>query len=382
MNIAEVTTYKEGGVYTHVAELVKRIDANILIITGNTTMSGYQQENGLSFYHIPCKIAPWMIYFINPLGSYKKVKNLLKKHEIKLIHFHNPLFTFSNGLMNKHELPMIMTAHYVLDLKGNKIVSFIFNKIIKLTTLYISKKVDKIICVNKDYIPIFTSWGVDPDKLVFIPNGVDTNRFTPGESKIKQKYRNSKLMVFFGRLHYQKNVDLLIRSFKLIEKQVDNVKLVIIGGGPDIKRLKKISTFSKNIIFTGYVSDEELLDYLRGAYIAVFPSRAETASLTLLESMACGLPVVFSDVGNARKILADGRGMILDEYTEKDLAEKCINLLKNEGLAKDMGVRAMEFVRENYSLDVTCEKTEELYETVIEQNPFKAKKKIRRHKHI
>ena len=365
MNIAEITTYEEGGVYTHVMELVKRLKANTIIISGNTKRSGYQKENGRSFFHIPCIFSPWTIYFINSPGSYRKVKALLKKHKIELVHFHNPLFTFSNGLIMKPELPLIMTAHYVLDLKGSRLVSTIYKIVIRIVTCYISKKVDKIICVNNDYIPIFTSWGIDREKLVFIPNGIDLEKFSPGKSKIKEKYKHNKLIVFFGRLHYQKNVDLLIRSFELIKDK--SAKLIIIGDGPDANRLRKLSADDNNIILTGRVSDDELLDYLRAAYMMVLPSRGETASLTMMEAMACELPVIASDVGNASEMLADGRGILLKEYTEREIAEKCNYLLQHPKASKEMGKKALNFVRKYYSLENTCNKTEALYRTVIKQ---------------
>ena len=258
-----------------------------------------------------------------------------------------------------------MTVHYLIDVKLSDAASVIYNTFIRRLTLYIAKNVDKLICVNEDYIPIFEKWGIDSDKLIHIPNGVDTEKFSPGKSEIKKRFKNNKIVLYFGRLHYQKNVDLLIRSFELIKKNVDNIKLIIIGTGTDFDKLKKMSSKDDDIIMTGFVSDDELIDYMRAADVVVFPSRGENASFTIMEAMACKLPVISSDTGNARKILSDGRGLVFDNYTEKDLAELCIKILKDEKLAKDMGEKARRYVLENHSWHKISKKTENLYRSLI-----------------
>lgn len=371
MNIAEITTYKEGGIYTHVVDLTKGIDANVLIITGNTTKSGYQKENGLTFYHIPRILSLWALYFINPPGSYNRVKELLKEHNIELVHFHNPLFTFTNGLIRKPKLPLIMTAHYVIDFKGNQLASAIFNRVIRWVTRYISKKVDKIICHNEDYISIFASWGIDREKLVFIPTGIKTEKFSPGKSDIKKKLKCKNLVIFWGRLGYQKNIQLLVKAFKNIK--TSDTKLVIIGKGPDMKKLKVLAGEDKNIIFTGYLPDDKLLEYARGADMAVLPSRGESWGSVIGEAMACELPVISPDVGKAKEFIGGDRGIILKQETAAELAEKIDYLLNNKKIAIEAGKKARKFIVENYRWKEVAQKTEELYKTVIEQSLESAK---------
>ena len=372
MNIAEVTTYKEGGAYTHVVELVKKMNADIVIITGNTKKSGYQKEDGNLYYHIPLLKSIWEVFFVNRPGSYQIVEELLEKRKVDVVHFHSPLFTFLHGLLGKKKFPLIMTSHYLLDVKLSNSATFIYNSFIKRMTLYIARRVDKIICVNEDYIPIFEKWGVDPKKLVFIPNGVDINKFSPGTSKIKKKFKDRKIIIYFGRLHYQKNVDLLIKSFKYIKERIRSVNLIIIGSGTDFDKLKKMSSSDEDIIMTGFLTDENLIDYLRGADVVVFPSIGENASFTIMEAMSCELPVISSDVGNARKILGDGRGILIEKYNEEDIAEKCIQVLSDKEMAQKMGNDARKFVEENHSWDKISKKTEELYKSVIEANKNKS----------
>lgn len=372
MNIAEITTYKEGGAYTHVVELVKVINGDIVIITGNTKKSGYQKEDGNLYYHVPLLRSLWDVFFVNPPGAYQLIEDLLKERDIDIVHFHSPLFTFLHGLLKRKKFPLIMTTHYLLDVKLGGGAAVIYDSFIKRMTLYIAKNVDKIICVNEDYLPVFEEWGVDPKKLVYIPNGVDTKKFSPGESKVKKKFIDQKIIVYFGRLHYQKNVDILIRSFKYVKEKIDNVKLIIIGTGTDFDKLKKMSSDYKDIIMTGFVPDKDLIDYLRAADVVVFPSRGENASLTIMEAMACELPVVSSDVGNAKKILGDGRGILLEKYTEEEIAGICVDVLSDEKKAEKIGKDARRYVEKHHSWDIISKKTEELYKSVIEASKNKS----------
>jgi len=367
MNIAEITTYKEGGAYTHVKELVKELDANILILTGNTKDFGFYEEEGNLYYHIPRVKNLWDVFFINPPGSYQIADKILKEKNIDLVHFHSPLFTFSHGIIKNKKTPMIMTVHYLLDVKLNDAASVIYNRFIKKLTLFIAKNVDKLICVNEDYISVFKKWGIDSDKLIHIPNGVDTKKFSPGKSKIKKNFKNNKIILYFGRLHYQKNVDLLIRSFKLIKEKIQNSKLIIIGTGTDFDKLKRMSVEDKDIIMTGFIPDEQLIDYLRAADLAVFPSRGENASFTIMEAMACRLPVISSDTGNAKKILGNDRGLVFENYTEEELAKNCIKILEDRQLAKEMGKKARKYVVKYHSWINISKKTEELYKTIIKE---------------
>ena len=366
MKIAEITTYKEGGAYTHVVELVKGLKSESLIVTGNVKKSGFQEEKGNRFYHIPCLKTIWEVFFVNPPGSYQKLEKLFKKENIDIVHFHSPLFTFLHGFLKRKKFPLVMTVHYLLDIRANDFIAAIYHRFIRFITVYIGKSVDKIICVNEDYIPIFKKWDVSAEKLVFIPNGVDIKRFSPGKSKIRDKLKDKKIILYFGRLHYQKNVDLLIQSFPLIKEKMKDVKLIIIGTGNQYDKLKSMSKNDPDIIMTGFVSDETLVDYMRAANVVVFPSRGENASLTIMEAMACELPVVSSDVGNAKKIIGDGRGILLKNYTREEIADICLKILKNDKLQKKIGKEARNYVVKNHSWEKISKETEKLYKKLLE----------------
>ncbi len=349
--------------YTHVTELVKRLQHPSLIITGNSKLSGFQKKGKLSFFHIPCMISLWEIYFVTPLGSYKKVCQVLAENDIDLLHFHNPLFTFGGALLRKSTIPKIMTAHYVLEFKGNRIVASLYKSIIRWITKSIAKNVDMIVCVNNDYVPIFKAWGIDEKKIAMIPNGINTDKFSPGPSSIKKKLDCKHLLLYWGRLGYQKNIALLIEAFKKIKTPY--TKLAIIGKGPDLKKLQALAENNNNVLFPGYLSDEELLEYARGADIAVLPSRAESWGLVIGEAMACGLPVISSDVGMAQELLGEGKGIILKQETLEELTNAIDELLSDEKKRQAMGKKAHSFIVDRYSWDKVAKQMDALYQKVI-----------------
>jgi glycosyltransferase involved in cell wall biosynthesis len=371
MKIAEITTYKEGGAYTHVVELVKELNEDTLIVTGNTKKTGYQDEDGYKYYHVPRVKSLWEVFFVNHPGAYKELEGIFLKEKIDIVHFHSPLFTFIHGFLKKSKIPTIMTCHYLLEIKANAFSANIYKRFIRRMTKYIGRNIDKIICVNEDYIPVFEEWGIPSNKLVFIPNGVDIKRFSPGKSKARKKFKNKKIILYFGRLHYQKNVELLVRSFPLVKDKIKDVKLIIVGTGNQYDKLKRMSDNDPDIVMTGFVSDEELVDYMRAADVVVFPSRGENASFTIMEAMACELPVVSSDVGNAKKILGDDRGILLKDYTEKEIADICIRVISDEKLQKKIGKDARDYVVKHHSWDKISEQTEEIYQKIIDKKKSK-----------
>ena len=118
---------------------------------------------------------------------------------------------------------------------------------------------------------------------------------------------------------------------------------------------------------TGFIPDKDLLDYMRASDIVVFPSRGENASFTIMEAMACELPVVSSDVGNAEKILGEGRGVLLKKYTEKEIASICVDILTDKKRAEKIGKDARTYVEKYHSWDTISKQTQDLYKAVIEE---------------
>ncbi len=198
--------------------------------------------------------------------------------------------------------------------------------------------------------------GVEEKKIVYLPNGVDTERFRePSPDKVAQLRQElsldgKRVIGYYGSLNLANHpVDLLIRSFKLVTEKIDEVILLIVGGGKDLDHLKKLSEelgLKDKVIFTGRVKPDEMNVYYRLAEVSVDPVNDTLADrgrcpLKIFESWQMGVPVVTSDVGD-RKILAGSPSAALlaksgDEIT---MTEQIINALSDDFLLLNLSKRA------------------------------------------
>ena len=149
------------------------------------------------------------------------------------------------------------------------------------------------------------------------------------------KERNS--ILFVGRLDVkQKGVDLLIHALRYVQKEIPDVNLYIIGQGDSLGYLKNLTAeleLGENIIFLGYVDENELTDMYSKCEIFVFPSLYESFGIVIIEAMSAGLPVVSYDLDCVSETLEDGKyGILVKKGGIKELADAIIRLLKDEEL--------------------------------------------------
>lgn len=124
-----------------------------------------------------------------------------------------------------------------------------------------------------------------------IPNGIDFERI----KQVKASNESSDI-IFAGRLIKEKNVDVLIKAVKLLKEKLPDVKCIIIGDGPERKRLERLTEafgLKQNVIFKGFLEDHnEVISYMKASKVFVLPSIREGFSIVALEANACGLPVI------------------------------------------------------------------------------------------
>lgn len=211
------------------------------------------------------------------------------------------------------------------------------------------------VCRRLDLVHVFSNnlkkylikHGVSAKKVVVIPNGVDTLKYSPQKKGVKNLAE--RRVLFLGRLTWIKNPEILIKSFLKIADE--KMKLVIVGTGDLVDKLKK-KYAGENIIFTGSVTDEtRKIEIIRSCDVFVLPSRYEGMSLALLECMACGLACVASDVASQKEML-NGAGVVIPlGKMEKELPKQLQKLLTDVKLRNKLGQQARKRVVEHYSQD-------------------------------
>ncbi len=226
---------------------------------------------------------------------------------------------------------------------------------------------DGVIIFSELQKELLEKMNVPSNIIKVIPNGVDTNKFTPSESKFREKYPNKQIYTYLGRLNPEKGIDELLKAFTRTEGLQD-VQLVIVGGGSQEDVLKSIYGEEKNVTWTGVIKDEETrIDILRGSDAFILPSQVEGLSLSLLEAMSCGVPIIATDVGSDGEVLSDGVGIIIDPTKVKSQLSFALKLIHDSKDYRDLlSKKARQRAVERYSLENNVTEVEKLYYQCID----------------
>ncbi len=209
--------------------------------------------------------------------------------------------------------------------------------------------------------------------LTTIVNGVDSAKFIPlnNEERIVRRKNlgfnaAAKIIGTVCRLDPVKNLSMLIECIPEIVRTIPECQLIIVGDGTEEKRLKDIAhrlNISSRVIFVGRVADVETILSVFDLYVNT--SVSEGTSMTILEAMSCGLPVVASAVGGNISLVDDSNGALYPSGASNIFAENVINILRDEDRMKQMGQRSRESVESRFSFGRVVEKYENLYRELM-----------------
>jgi glycosyltransferase involved in cell wall biosynthesis len=214
-------------------------------------------------------------------------------------------------------------------------------------------------------------------RIVQIPNGVELPpAVTAAErSHARDALRVSgKVALYVGRLDAEKGVDGLIRAWRTVHTRVDNATLLIVGHGPEQRRLEHLlrehPLSAASVQLRGAVRD--VRPYLQAADLFILPSRSEGISIALLEALAAGLPVVATEVGGNREVLGGSDvGVLVPPNDPEHLASAISDALAAELDRDRVAAAARTHVAENFSLGHVVDAYEQLYARVLASAPGK-----------
>jgi glycosyltransferase involved in cell wall biosynthesis len=234
-------------------------------------------------------------------------------------------------------------------------------------------KSDRFIALNKAVKEELRAVGVSPHKIVSLPNGVETNSIS---QKRNYELHQPARLIFVGRLHPQKGLDTLMKAITQLRVNFDieNIQLQLVGDGPIRDVLKDQADELGILSQVGFLGESDQVDkFLQGSDIFVLPSRAEGISNALLEAMACGLPVLVSDIpGNRDVVENDFNGLRFTVDNPHSLAQNIFLLLNDMDLRRRLGQEARATVENRYSLDFVAEKYMDLYQELIKTDRVKS----------
>jgi glycosyltransferase involved in cell wall biosynthesis len=204
-----------------------------------------------------------------------------------------------------------------------------------------------------------------------ISNGIDTSKIHQ-----KRRYGGEKYIIYVGRISVEKSIGVLIKAMNLVVRSHPKLKLMIVGGGPAIKEMKGLAKeydLEKNIKFTGPIPHDKLLksQKIQKAGIFVTASLSENQPMTILESMAAGIPVIGM---NARGVpeMIKGNGYICPPDDHGMMAKRISKLMGDARLRKRMGMKSRRLA-ETHDVEKSVAKMEELFRLCIERKNNKGK---------
>lgn len=279
------------------------------------------------------------------LTAVHKLKDTIRKFNPDILHAH---YASSYGLIGA----LTKFHPYYLSVWGNDIFDFPKKSLIHKKILrYVLKKSD-IIFSTSEVMKIETNKYVKKPINV-IPFGVDIDIFQ--RKKIYNQFTKNDIVIGTVKtLEPNYGIHYLIEAFHLLKKKYDklSIKLLIVGSGSLDVELKYLAGeyLGKDIIFTGKIAHSKISEFHNMLDIAVYPSVSESFGVSIVESMACEVPVVTSNVGGIPEIVENGKsGFIVTPKRSDLIANVLEKLIHNPDLTRMMGIAARERVVQNFN---------------------------------
>jgi glycosyltransferase involved in cell wall biosynthesis len=244
----------------------------------------------------------------------------------------------------------------------------------------ILKKADAFSAISPEIASEWTSNGVPLNKIHLIPNAVDTTRFSPANAEQKSFLRDKLhlpqstiIAIYTGRLVSYKGLPLLLKVWDEIRCGHENIQLLLAGTGSlDIHNCEAqlhdyvtSSGLEKNVWFLGSV--QNIPEYLQAADLFVFPTENDAFPSSLIEAMACGLPIITTPVGAIKTIITHQEtGLIVQPGNHQQLYEALVAILSDETWASRLGQVGRHIVEERYSAGNTVGKYLSLFESTLQ----------------
>lgn len=373
-----------NGVSTSISMLeraLKKKGHQVFIVTVNPENMTYKYEkNIIRIPGIPTGIYDYRLTGIYPIRAIKTIK----RWNLDVIHTHTEfgIGTFARIIAKQLNIPLVHTYHTMYEDYVHYITKGYFNdtskKIVEhLTKFYCDKTAKELIVPTKKAYDLFKEKYKVDKNVHIIPTGIEIEKFYKENinkdklEKLKQKLNieNDFIILYIGRLGEEKNVDFLIDNQEYFAKNNKNVKLLIVGDGPDIKKYKaktKKLKLENNIIFTGKVPYNEIQYYYNLGNVFVTASTTETQGLTVIEAMATSLPVVCIDDESFRNTVVNNlNGYLFNN--KKEYRKYIEDLVNDKKLLKKIGKQAR-ISTDQYSSKYYAERVLDVYKKTIKEN--------------
>lgn len=395
-----------GGIARVVHDLSKRLIKDGHDVTVVTYRDGdlpyYENDKGVEVHRIdnyiisPNNFIDWVMQM--NFNMISKVNELLAKGEkFDVIHAHDWLVAYAaKTLKNSFDIPLVSTIH-ATESGRNKGIHDETQRYINDTEWMLTYESSEVI-VNSNFMKseLQRLFGLPFEKINVVPNGINVNTFSGIERdyEFRRQYAadNEKIILFMGRLVYEKGIQHLIDAMPKILANYNDAKLIVAGKGgmlDDLKAKVNMLGLSQKVYFTGYLNAKQVVKMYKCADISVFPSTYEPFGIVALEAMLAGVPTVVSDTGGLNEIVSHGvNGMKSYTGNPNSLADSILTLLYDYQLCSEITKNAKQTVKVEYNWAKLAQDTHFVYQKAIcetmanRQAEQLAQEKLRKNKKI
>ncbi len=349
----------------------------------------FEDDKGVKVYRVdnyminPNNFIDWIMQMnFNMVAKANEI--IAKEGNFDVIHAHDWLVAYAaKTLKNSYNIPIVSTIH-ATEAGRNSGIHDEQQRYINDTEWMLTYESSEVI-VNSNYMKgeLQRLFGLPYEKINVVPNGVNLSLFNGVERdyNFRRKYAmdNEKIILFMGRLVYEKGIQHLIAAMPKILNGYHDTKLVICGKGGMLEELKeqvRQMGIENKVYFAGYMSGKDVQKMYKAADISVFPSTYEPFGIVALEAMLSENPVVVSDIGGLNEIVEHKvNGMKSYCGNPNSIADSILELLYDHKLCADITKKAKNKVRNEYNWSKIAQDTHFTYQKAICQSMAEKQKR-------
>ncbi|MFJ8540618.1 glycosyltransferase family 4 protein [Streptomyces sp. NPDC093586] len=363
--VLHLTQPVDGGVARVVTDLVRAQVADGLDVTAvcpDSVLAARLRAAGAHVRHWRATRSPGP----SLLGEVRRLARAIDEVRPDLVHAHSAKAGLAGRLAVRGRIPTVFQPHaWSFEAVGGSTAALALR-----WERWAARWAARTVCVSEAERATGVRAGIT-GRWAVVPNGVDPERYRPavrgavraGLAPLADVHPSAPLAVCVGRLCPQKGQDVLLRAWDAVVREVPEARLVLVGDGPDRERLRRGAPGS--VLFAGAVADTSV--WYQAADLAVLPSRWEGMALAPLEAMACGVPVLVTDVDGARESLPPSFAArcVVPPENPGELAAAITALLLDAPLRASLGVRGRRHVLSLHDVRHTTEAVADVYRDLL-----------------
>ena len=351
-----------GGVAERTLQITRamnRLGAKAGILTTDLGLSAeyLRKWNDIEITTLPCLVKRF--YF--PGFSYRRVKELVAASDIvNIMGYWTVINVLAYYAAKDAGKPYTVCPAGALPIYGrSKLIKRLYNLAVGRKMI---SEADMCVAVSKNEFIQFKDYGVNVEKILLIPNGVNHEDFIKAEiSDFRKKYSLGQFpfLLFVGRLNFIKGPDILLKAFVAIKDNFPDYHLVFAGpDGGMLHNLKDMSSeahLNERVHFIGHIEGEDKSAAYHAAELLVIPSRQEAMSIVVLEAGICGTPVLLTDQCGFDEVATVEGGIVIPASVE-GISNGIKAALLNRGNLKKMGLLLLKYVQAGFTWRIAAEK--------------------------